>query len=261
MRTLLESLRTGQPPPFPVTDMHGHLGRYAFAIPDMTVEGLLRVMDRAGVQRIVCSHMQCMSADNHWGNAQVHACMRLAPGRILGYVSVFPASTEVVRAEVRHWLSAGFSGLKLHDSNGFRYDDPAYLPAFELAQEHGLPVLLHTWGVPAQFEAAMAVARCFPHLTVILAHGGSADAEGYVHAVQGARNLVVDTCYSRCPVGLVERLVAAAGPERVVFGSDCTFYSLTQQLGKIMAADLPDAAKRQILNGNAERILGAARTA
>jgi predicted TIM-barrel fold metal-dependent hydrolase len=69
----------------------------------------------------------------------------------------------------------------------------------------------------------------------------------------------MDTCFSRCPLGLVEYLVAGAGAERVVFGSDCAFYSLTQQLGKIMGADLDDTAKKLILCDNAARILGAIR--
>jgi predicted TIM-barrel fold metal-dependent hydrolase len=184
--------------------------------------------------------------------------MARAPGRILGYVSVLPASAERVRAEARRWLEAGFVGLKLHDANGFRYDDPAYLPAYELADERSLPVLLHTWGAPAQFEAAVAIARRFANLTLILAHGGSAEPEGYVRTVLEAPNLVMDTCFSRSPLGLIERLVAAAGADRIVFGSDCYFYSLTQQLGKIMAADIGEAAKRKILAGNAERILARA---
>jgi predicted TIM-barrel fold metal-dependent hydrolase len=261
MTTLLERLRAGQPPPFPVTDLHGHLGRYAFPIPDLTTAGLLGVMDRTGVQRLVCSHMQCMSSDSAWGNEAVLEHLRQAPGRILGYVSVFPSDQARVRAAVTHWLGAGFSGLKMHDSNGFRYDDPAYEPAYELANERALPVLLHTWGGPVQFEAAIAIARRFPDLTVILAHGGSANPDAYIRAVLAAPNLVMDTCFSRCPLGLLEHLVAGVGAERVVFGSDCCFYSLTQQLGKVMAADLDEAAKRLIRFDNAARILGAIRPA
>ena len=259
MTTLLDCLRQGQPPPFPVTDLHGHLGRYAFAPPDLSTEGLLAVLERTGVKRIVCSHMQCMSADDAWGNAEVLAQMRRAPGRILGYVSVFPSTPAQVQAGVETWLRAGFTGIKLHDANGFRYDDPAYASAYELAHEQALPVLLHTWGAAAQFEAAIGIARRFPDLTVILAHGGSANPNAYVQAVLSAPNLVMDTCFSRCPLGLVEYLVAGAGPERVVFGSDCTFYSLTQQLGKIMAARLDDTVKRLILCDNAERLLARAK--
>lgn len=44
-----------------------------------------------------------------------------------------------------------------------------------------------------------------------------------------------------------------------MFGSGCYFHSVTQQLGKIMAADLDDTTKRQVLAGNAERILAGAR--
>lgn len=261
MTRLLDRLRLGQPPPFPVIDLHGHLGRYAFPVPDLTTAGLTAVMDRCGVSRLVCSHMQCMSADDAWGNSQVLAHMREAPDRILGYVSVFPSSADQVRASVEGWLEAGFCGLKIHDANGFRYDDPAYEPAYALANRRALPVLLHTWGTPPQFEAAVTIARRFPDLTVILAHGGSTNPDAYIRTVLAAPNIVMDTCFSRCPAGLVEYLVVRAGAERVVFGSDCYFYSLTQQLGKIMAADLDEEALRLVLCGNAERILAASRPA
>ena len=242
-------------------DLHGHLGRYAFPIPDLTAAGVVHVMDRCGVARMVCSHMQCMSADDAWGNSQVLSCMRQAPGRILGYVSVFPATPERVHDSVSRWLDAGFTGLKLHDANGFRYDDPAYLPAYELANARAMPVLLHTWGGAPQFGAALAMARRFPDLTLILAHGGSANPDAYISTVLAAPNIVMDTCFSRCPLGLLEYLVKGAGADRVVFGSDCYFYSLTQQLGKVMAADLDEAVQRKVLFENAERILSAIRPA
>ena len=259
MNTLLDRLREGQPPPYPVIDLHGHVGRYAFPIPDLSADSLVTVMDRIGVQCVLCSHMQCMSADDTWGNNEVQGYMRAAPGRILGYVSAFPSGPDHVRHEVSAWLAAGFSGIKLHDHNGFRYDDPAYDPAYEGAHEYALPVLLHAWGVPAQLEAAVNIARRFGQLTIILAHGGSAHPEAYVEATRQAPNIVIDTCFSRCPLGLVEHLVREAGPDRIVFGSDCYFYSLTQQLGKIMGADLDDTSLRMVLHDNAERILAASR--
>ncbi len=44
-----------------------------------------------------------------------------------------------------------------------RYDDPAYLPAYEIAHEKSLPILYHTWGLEEQFEAISRAADVIPH--------------------------------------------------------------------------------------------------
>ena len=53
----------------------------------------------------------------------------------------------------------------------------------------------------------------------------------------------------------MERLTAGAGAEKILFGSDCYFFSMTQQIGKVLGADLSDDEKQKILSGNALRIL------
>ena len=256
MSTLLEKLRAGEGPDFKILDLHGHVGRYAYPIPDLTAEGLLEVLDRVRVESIVCSHMQCMARDMAWGNRQVLTYMKACPGRILGYVSLFPSTATEVKEQAEHWLDEGFTGLKLHDHNGFPYDDPAYLPGYELANERALPVLFHVWGQERQFSAILRVAEQFPEMSVLLAHGGIANPDAYIETALAAPNVFIDTCVSSSRRGLVEYLVDGAGIDRVVFGSDCYFYSFTQQLGKIMGAKLDDAAKQQLLRGNAARILG-----
>lgn len=255
MKTLIDRLRAGEAPEFGVLDLHGHVGRYAYPIPDLTAEGLLEVLDRVRVECIVCSHMQCMGRNMEWGNREVLAHMRACPGRILGYISLFPASPAVVRSEVELGLGEGFTGLKLHDHNGFAYDDPAYLPAYEMANERSLPVLFHTWGQERQFASILRLAERFPELSIILAHGGSQNPDLYIKTARSAPRIFIDTCFSACRRGLVEYLVAGAGAERIVFGSDCYFYSLTQQLGKILGARLDDKIKQQILRDNAVGIL------
>ena len=126
MKKIIEYGRYGIKLPFPCIDMHGHLGRYAFAIPDMTLEALIASMDRIGIKRYWTSHMRTMSADAEWGNQEVYKAMREYPGRILGAISVWPSDKMEVKRVVDRWLKKGFSGFKLHDSNGFPYTHPAY---------------------------------------------------------------------------------------------------------------------------------------
>lgn len=78
-------------------------------------------------------------------------------------------------------LEAGAVGLKLHPVHGgFPVDHPELFPVYWVLQERGLPVVFHT-GVSAfpgsvnayaSPEPVEGLVRAFPHLKVVLAHGG-----------------------------------------------------------------------------------------
>lgn len=256
MSELLGYGRTGSPLPLPdIIDMHGHLGLCAFAVPDTTAASMVAVMDRIGVRSIVCSHIQSGGWDVIRGNREVLAAMRAFPGRILGYASVWPWTEAEVRAEVEHCLEAGFTGIKVHNSQGFPYTHPSYAPAYELVDERRLPLLLHTWGEDQVFTEISQVAGRYPNASILLAHSGSANVEGYLRMGREHANVFLDTVLSVSPRGMVEGLVAGVGAEKVVWGSDTHFFSQSQQIGKVLGAKIPDEAKEQILSGNALRIL------
>ncbi|HEX2952058.1 MAG TPA: amidohydrolase family protein, partial [Armatimonadota bacterium] len=146
MTTVLERGRNGEPlTSFPIIDMHGHLGRYAFCIPDLSVGSVIAAMDRIGIDQIFCSHIRCTSAEMARGNDELLAAMRAYPERILGYICLWPGDADAVQREVALRLSQGFLGIKLHNINGFPYTDSGYAPAFIAANERHLPVLFHTW--------------------------------------------------------------------------------------------------------------------
>jgi hypothetical protein len=54
---------------------------------------------------------------------------------------------------------------------------------------------------------------------------------------------------------VIEKLVAGAGADRVLFGSDQPLMDPRVQLGKIITADLTDTEKRLVIGGNAQRVL------
>lgn len=241
-----------------IIDIHGHLGAYSFAIPDRTSESMRAVMDRIGVRQIVVSHMRCMNGQPRIGNRQVHQAMLAHPGRILGYVSLWPASPQAVEDEARHWLDQGFSGIKLHSETGFAYNDPTYAPALQIAHERRLPVLLHTWGEAAMFAQVREIAPRYSGAAFLLAHAGSSAEGEYIRIASEMPNVYLDLCASRTPPGLVERLAAGAGVSKLVWGSDCYFINMAHQIGKVLGARLGDADKRKILSENAKAILAAA---
>jgi len=261
MSAILSLAREGRPlNDCNILDMHGHLGRFFGAATALSPQSIVRVMDRLGVQSIMITHIQCEGGHASYGNDQVLLAMRAHPGRIRGYVIHFPHSREEVTAEMERCMAAGFSGLKLEDFNGALYTNPIYSGAFGIANERRLPVLLHTWGAKPQLEAAATLARLYPEASFLLAHAGVSEEEAYIRLAREHENIYLDTALSRGRRGLLEQLAGGGGADKVVYGSDCYYYSMTQQIGKVIGADLSEDDKLKILGGNARRIMGRIRS-
>jgi len=255
MSTLLEAGRAGRPiTNFEILDLHGHIGRIGFALPDLSIGGLVRQMDKVGVKSIVVSSMHCMSPNVVHGNREVLAAMRAFPGRILGYISLWPYPE--ITGETAWCIDQGFTGIKVHNCNGFPMDHPGYDGSYALADEHRLPILFHTWGGEEEFAQIRNLSARFPETSLLLAHAGCANEEGYLKIAAECHNVYLDTAFSRSPRGLFERLVAGAGAQKVVWGSDAYFYTQSSQVGKVLGAKISDEEKRLVLSGNAQRILG-----
>lgn len=262
MKTLLERGRAGEClADLNIIDLHGHLGMPGFGVPGLDPASLVAAMDRIGVSKIVVSAMQGWLPQMAERNDVTLQAMRRHPGRILGYAALCPIDADTVRAETERRLAEGFIGLKLHSVNGFPYDDPAYAPAFEMANERRMPVLFHVWGEDASLEEVRRVSQRYPETSLLLAHSGCANEDGYIRTARDCPNVYLDVAFSQSFRGLVARLVEAVGAGKVVWGSDAYFFSETQQIGKVLGARVPDDAKRMILAGNAARILERAQTA
>ena len=260
MTPLLDMGRSGRPiTGLEIIDMHGHLGPYFFAIPDLDPASVVAAMDRIGVASTVVSHMRCMSPDVTWGNDEVLSAMRRFPGRILGYAALWPFSPDAVHREVATRLEQGFVGIKIHNATGFPYTHAAYAPAYALAHKHCLPVLFHTWGQEPVFNELSRIASDYPDLHVILAHSGASNMEGYVRMAREHAHVHLDLSFSVSPRGLIERLVAGVGAHKILWGSDVLFFGQSQQLGRVLGARITEVEKRQILSGNARSILAGIR--
>ena len=243
-----------------ICDVHCHIGRYNFGIPDTSVASMVATMDRIGIARLITSHMRCMSGDVAWGNDQVAEAMRANRGRILGYLSFWPSGADAVRGELARHAGSGFVGIKLHNSNGFPYTHPAYEPAYAFANERQMPALFHTWGGDAEFAELRTVSSRYPDMSILLAHSGCTNEPGYVQMASECPNVYLDLAFSRSFRGLVARLVGAVGADRVVWGSDGYFFDQAQQLGKVAGADISESDKLKIISGNAARLLARVRS-
>jgi len=179
-----------------VWDAHSHLGPwYKVAYPVHTAEETVRRMDEVGLQRITVSDIRALESDPDGGNArQRHSGVGKRPGwwqrqgraglqgicgprrefagRIFGYAAYAPHRYADDMAAFEQILDQpGIVGIKIHcDTHKTPPDSPKYRPAYEVANERGLPVLSHGVFAPAQLPQVL---REFPNMVYIAAHYGA----------------------------------------------------------------------------------------
>lgn len=226
---------------------------------------------------------------NEWGCGAGRRFPRLLP--FIGMSDDLGGSKAMVE-EVVLRAGQGAKGLKMHPGQFSNYpNDEVFWPVYEKCQELGLPILADSGPWPHSHLVYMypnplgyklyedgkdyaepknwaKVLEAFPKLTVILAHLGSAWWDERVELAQQFPNVYFDTSQGfaapdQLPVvarrSLAEedavRVFRKIGVERIMFGTDLPGIPLQPQLEQLLRLPLTDEEKRQILAGNAKRIL------
>lgn len=260
MNPLLAPYRDGGRLPFPVYDCHAHADlHYHFPIQQGDLEHYVRELDLAGIDGTIVTSLNGQSPEMVEGNRTVRGMIRRHPDRFLGYLTVNPHYPDRVRQTIAEFADEpGFVGVKVHDGIcRCPVDDPKWDPVYELAHERRWLLLSHTWGAESIRKHA-AIARRFPNLQLIFGHAG-ADEGGYLAAIEAAKdvpNVYLDLTLSMTRLGVVEWLVGAVGPERVLFGTDMPFFDGRGAPAWVAFADLPVNHMALILGGNILRLLG-----
>jgi uncharacterized protein len=245
-----------------IIDVHGHIGTWHdFFLPEPSAQWLVETNDRIGIDAVIISHLVAIGHDTPTGNRMALDAARQYPGTIGVWLVANPHSPGRV-AELRDQLDEpGVCGFKFHpDAHEYAITDPGYYPYLELAEERGLPVLSHgqtrsLWSDPGQLATV-----CSRHeaLTLLMGHSGLW-VDGFERAVGLANEhprLYLEVCGSRLTSRWLERIVAGAGAEKVLFGSDASFLDPRIGLGKVLGARLAPEDRALVLGGNAVRILG-----
>lgn len=255
--TLAELALAGQPLDVPVIDMHGHVGPARGIDRDTSVEGVVSLMDRLGVDRAAVSGLMFATGVRvETMNDRVAELVAARPDRFHGYCYLNPNYPETMEREMeRCFDELGFSGFKVHvDWNDYPYDGDRYAPVYEFANARRLPILAHTWGDEAVRRLAR-MARRYPEAPFLAGHSGAGDLEINLEEARRTPNLFLELAYSGGTPRQVERFVREVGAERVVWGSDTILFAASHQIGKVIFADITEEAKALILGGNAERLL------
>jgi uncharacterized protein (TIGR03086 family) len=190
-------------------------------------------------------------------------------------VWVSPGRTSV--DSVKAGLENGAVGLKLHPPyDGYRADTTALDPYLRVAADAEVPVTIHSSPGPADPDLIRRQAERFPTVRFVLYHTYLGPFEGRRRASRHAQelpNLYLETSW--CSSGEVERLIAEAGPDRVLFGSDAATdgsqhfvrrppnIELTENYNQALlrlAQRLRPDVTRKLLEDNARALFGIPRT-
>ena len=248
-----------------VIDIHTHLAGpntrgwiLPEAHPEQGIAEMVRVMDRYGVAQSILIANRALFSDVVRGNREAETLAARYPGRFRGWFAFNPwHADEVDEALLDEFFSRDyFVGIKLLPGYWLvPLEDPRYRLAYEYAEKHRLPILIHTWSVETAKLAEIAAQ--YPHAKFIAGHTGCDDT-GRVHVVADAEkapNIYLDFTASFCSSMPWYELFDRFDRKRFLFGSDAALHNESYELSAFLSMPVPDAELIPMLAGNFERIL------
>ncbi len=186
-----------------------------------------------------------MNYDLAMGNEEMFKLIA-KDARLYGLVVVDPTRIDETFQQMdRYSNHPKCVGIKtIQDLYGFGLDHSFYRPILEKAEEKNLPVMAH---IPGMLEAAQK----FPKLTFVCAHS---TFERVKHIFK-CPNVYFDLATSHNDVSetKLERFIAEAGEDKIIFASDGPLVDPSWTLGKLASSNIRPAQLDKILFSNALR--------
>lgn len=239
-----------------VIDFHGHVGRWDHLGMVDDPRSILRAMDAVGIDQACV--FDIFHPDGTQGNDRTAAFVARHPERFIGFAYISPLQPERMHPELERAVDRlGMRAIKIYAPyTPFEYDHPVWDPVYRFAHERSLAILAHT-GVDAEPRHLEQAAARFPGANFVAGHSGNEEPyrRQAIEACHRCPNFFLETCSTYRTPGVIEDLVARAGADRVLYGSDLPLMDPRSQLGKIVTAAIDDRAKKLILGENACRLL------
>lgn len=249
---------------------------------DVLADRWIAELDRHHVQRAM------LIASVPGDDASVAAAVRRHPSRVTGAFMFHPGLPEPV-ARVERAFEQGLRTVCLFPAmHQVPLDHPHVDAVFAAAARHRRTVFVHCGvlsvgvrkklGLPSRFDLRLgdplgvaAVAVRHPEVTVVIPHFGAGLFREALMAADAAPNVVLDTSSSnswiRMEHGLTlddvfARALDVAGPARLLFGTDSSFFPrgwqrpvYDAQREALTRLGVAQAAQEQIFGGNFVRLL------
>ncbi|MBN1345178.1 MAG: amidohydrolase family protein [Phycisphaerae bacterium] len=252
--------RDGRCDECPVYDMHGHMGVWhSIYFPRPDAPDMIRSMDSAGVKMLLFAHHGPLFLPDMDHQVAIEAVHQF-PDRLRAYLctnGVYPEQIERDLKLIDEHPDV-FIGIKfLCDYHLVPMTDDRYKPAWELADARKLLVLAHTWS-DSQYDGPKVVRRIaetYPNLSLLLGHSCHGDWDAAVQLARDFPNVYLELTAVLDNRGIIEKFVAEAGADRMLFGTDLPWFDPHHGIGALLWAHITDEDRHRILHRNAERLL------
>ena len=256
-----------------IIDVHGHIG--SFKGYDLSTETLLANAREYGMKLVLVSNIdgadlpETENIDETAANQRAVDFLRAHGEQFRGLLWSRPNDGSPANLEA--FLSdpatlSLFVGIKIHpEMNHFAADNPSVDGYLALCEKYNIPAVFHSdaSGTHADPRRIYTVARRHPNVPVILYHTGFKTAHDSAIAVvkealaAGDAQLYLETAQVKS--GDVMRIIAEAGADRVLFGTDATYYGKEhyqryEELIERLRTELSSDDFAKIVRGNAERL-------
>jgi uncharacterized protein len=270
----------------PSDDRAGAVARLLGWDPPGTAEALAErwstELARHGVSR--CALIASIPGDEE----SVAAAVAAYPRNFVGFFMFNPVAPDAASRLARALRDFRLRGIALFPAmHRYRLDDGAVEKVFEAAGATGAAVFVHCGvlsvgvrkklGLPSPFDLRLgdpltvaAVAQRHPSVPVIIPHFGAGLFREALMAADQCPNVHLDTSSSNAWMkyypgltleSVFRQALSVAGPNRLLFGTDSSFFPrgwqhpiYDAQVLALEAAGAGDGDRAQILGGNFERI-------
>jgi uncharacterized protein len=259
-------------------DCNAWLGHYPFrAVPNNTVDGLLRLMDRHGIERAVVSSLHSVFyTDAHSGNEELAEWVRPHRDRLVPCASLnpaFPGWERDLRQCCDEW---DMRGLRLFPSHhNFPLMSSQCLDLVRAASARGLHVAIplrledrrqrHWMDITSEVRLAeiAELPRACPDADIVVLEALGVESSAFVNDPSLADARVyfefsrMATVLQRSIPTLVQRL----GARRLLFGSGMPLKIPGAATLKLDLLEVPSEVKEQLAHGNIQRLLSSTKGA
>ena len=227
-----------------------------------TVSDLLEQGKTAGIDHFIVQSVATTPKQVKSINEFIAGEVENSGGLMTGLGTLHPDS-EDIKGDVNYLLELGLRGVKLHpDIQAFKIDDYRCLKIYELCEEKGLPILMHTGDNRYDYSnpnRLLPILEIYKGLTVIGAHlGGWSIWEEAVEVYRNMPNFYVD-CSSSFPYLKPEtarEIIRKYGADKVLFGTDYPMWSPKSEIEYFMGLSLDESEINSIMNMNAKKLFG-----
>lgn len=225
-----------------------------------TAEDLIEKGSKAGIDHFIVQSVATSPKQVKSINEFVYENVKNSNGKFTGLGTLHPDSLDI-KGDIEHLLELGLKGVKLHpDIQAFKIDDYRCLKIYELCEEKGLPILMHTGDNRYDYSnpnRMLPILKIYNSLNFVGAHmGGWSVWDDAAEQLTGIPNFFVDcsSTFAFLEPVKVKELIRRFGADKVLFGTDYPMWNYKDELSTFLSLGLDENEIMSILNINAKKV-------